>query len=112
MSDFRSLQIDILVNNGGRSQRSLFEDTGLDVYQGLMDLNYMGTVSITKHVLPHMIATKKGKIITISSITGLVGVPLSTGYAASKHALQVNVLPIIYSVNCLHKLLHIIQTNI
>lgn len=81
-------RIDILVNNGGRSQRSLFEDTGLDVYQGLMDLNYMGTVSITKHVLPHMIATKKGKIITISSITGLVGVPLSTGYAASKHALQ------------------------
>ncbi|XP_071971903.1 dehydrogenase/reductase SDR family member 7 [Engystomops pustulosus] len=81
-------RIDILVNNGGRSQRSLFVDTGLDVYQGLIGLNYMGTVSITKHVLPHMIEKKRGKIITISSITGLIGVPLSTGYAASKHALQ------------------------
>ncbi|XP_075699727.1 dehydrogenase/reductase SDR family member 7 isoform X2 [Rhinoderma darwinii] len=81
-------RIDVLVNNSGRSQRSLFVDTGLDVYQGLIELNYMGTVSITKHVLPHMIERKKGKIITISSITGLIGVPLSTGYAASKHALQ------------------------
>ncbi|XP_073494833.1 dehydrogenase/reductase SDR family member 7 isoform X1 [Phyllobates terribilis] len=81
-------RIDILVNNGGRSQRSLFVDTGLDVYQGLMNLNYIGTVSITKHVLPHMIERKRGKIITLSSITGLIGVPLSSGYAASKHALQ------------------------
>ncbi|KAM3920183.1 dehydrogenase/reductase SDR family member 7 isoform 1-T1 [Leptodactylus fuscus] len=81
-------RIDILVNNGGRSQRSLFVDTGLNVYQGLMELNYIGTVSITKHVLPHMIERKKGKIVTLSSITGLIGVPLSTGYAASKHALQ------------------------
>ncbi|XP_073494835.1 dehydrogenase/reductase SDR family member 7 isoform X2 [Phyllobates terribilis] len=61
---------------------------GLDVYQGLMNLNYIGTVSITKHVLPHMIERKRGKIITLSSITGLIGVPLSSGYAASKHALQ------------------------
>ncbi|KAM4014589.1 dehydrogenase/reductase SDR family member 7 [Anomaloglossus baeobatrachus] len=81
-------RIDILVNNGGRSQRSLFVDTGLDVYQGLMNLNYIGTVSITKHVLPHMIERKRGKIITLSSITGLIAAPLSTGYAASKHALQ------------------------
>ncbi|XP_044127675.1 dehydrogenase/reductase SDR family member 7 [Bufo gargarizans] len=81
-------RIDILVNNSGRSQRSLFVDTDLNVFQGLMELNYIGTVSITKHVLPHMIERKKGKIVTISSITGLVGVPLSTGYAASKHALQ------------------------
>ncbi|XP_069806154.1 dehydrogenase/reductase SDR family member 7 [Dendropsophus ebraccatus] len=81
-------RIDILVNNGGRSQRSLFVDTDLDVYRGLIDLNYIGTISITKHVLPHMIEKKKGKIITISSVTGLIGVPLSSGYAASKHALQ------------------------
>ncbi|KAM4662499.1 dehydrogenase/reductase SDR family member 7 [Discoglossus pictus] len=81
-------RIDILVNNGGRSQRSLFVETNLDVYRALMDLNYLGTISLTKHVLQHMIERKRGKIINISSVTGFIGVPLSSGYAASKHALQ------------------------
>ncbi|PIO31117.1 Dehydrogenase/reductase SDR family member 7, partial [Aquarana catesbeiana] len=81
-------RIDILVNNSGRSQRSLCVDTDLDVFRGLMELNYFGTISLTKHVLPHMIKKKKGKIVTISSVTGFIGVPLSTGYAASKHAVQ------------------------
>ncbi|XP_066535448.1 dehydrogenase/reductase SDR family member 7 [Hoplias malabaricus] len=81
-------KIDVLVNNGGRSQRSLFVDTDVEVYQGLMDLNYLGTLSITKQVLPHMIRQGSGTIATVSSIAGLVGAPLSTGYSASKHALQ------------------------
>lgn len=83
------LQIDVLVNNGGRSQRSLYIDTDIDVYGGLMELNYLGTISITQHVLRHMIHHGDGVIATISSIAGLAGVPLSTGYSASKHALQV-----------------------
>lgn len=81
-------RIDVLVNNSGRSQRSLCLDTDLDVFRGLMEINYFGTISLTKHVLPHMIERKKGKIVTISSMTGFIGVPLSTGYAASKHAVQ------------------------
>lgn len=82
-------QIDVLVNNGGRSQRSLFIDTEVEVYRDLMELNYLGTVSITQHVLHHMIQHSAGIIANVSSIVGLVGAPLSTGYAASKHALQV-----------------------
>uniref|UniRef100_A0A8C5MZX0 Dehydrogenase/reductase 7 n=1 Tax=Leptobrachium leishanense TaxID=445787 RepID=A0A8C5MZX0_9ANUR len=81
-------QIDILINNGGRSQRSLFVETELEVYRALIEVNYLGTASLTKHVLQHMIDRKKGKIISVSSITGFIGVPLSSGYAASKHALQ------------------------
>lgn len=81
-------KIDVLVNNGGRSQRSLFLDTHIDVFGGLMELNYLGTVSITQHVLQHMIHRGDGVIATVSSIVGLIGAPLSTGYAASKHALQ------------------------
>lgn len=81
-------KIDILVNNGGRSQRSLFVDTEIGVFNGLMELNYLGTVSLTQHVLRHMISCEDGIIATVSSIVGLVGAPLSTGYAASKHALQ------------------------
>ncbi|XP_067894902.1 dehydrogenase/reductase SDR family member 7 isoform X2 [Heterodontus francisci] len=81
-------KIDILVNNAGRSQRSLFLDTNLDVYKAIMQLNFLGTVSLTKCVLPHMIKQEKGQIVTVSSLAGLVAAPVSTGYASSKHALQ------------------------
>lgn len=83
-------QIDILVNNSGRSQRSLCIETNFDVYQALMDVNFLGTVSITKKVLPYMTQQGTGSIMTVSSIAGLAGVPLQTGYCASKHALQVS----------------------
>ncbi|KAL7992743.1 hypothetical protein Chor_016999, partial [Crotalus horridus] len=83
-------RIDILVNNGGRSQRSLFVDTNISVYNAIMELNYLGTVSLTKFVLDHMIQRKQGKIVTMSSVMGVMGAPLATGYCASKHALQVN----------------------
>ncbi|XP_054652607.1 dehydrogenase/reductase SDR family member 7 [Dunckerocampus dactyliophorus] len=81
-------RIDILINNGGRSQRSLFLDANVDVYQALMELNFIGTLSLTKQVLPHMTQRGTGSIVTISSLLGLAGGPLATGYAASKHALQ------------------------
>lgn len=82
-------QIDVLINNGGRTQRSLCIEADVNVYQALMELNYLGTVSITKQVLPHMIRRGSGIIATVSSVAGFVGVPLATGYAASKHAVQV-----------------------
>lgn len=81
------------MNNGGRSQRSLFVDTKVDVYNAIMELNYLGTVSLTKHVLSHMIQREKGKIVTMSSVMGIMGAPLATGYCASKHALQVSAIP-------------------
>ncbi|KFO22865.1 Dehydrogenase/reductase SDR family member 7 [Fukomys damarensis] len=81
-------RIDILVNNGGRSQRSLVIDANLDVYKELIELNYLGTVSLTKCVLPHMIERKQGKIVTVNSMAGIVSVPLSSGYCASKYALR------------------------
>uniref|UniRef100_A0A8C6X2Q0 Dehydrogenase/reductase 7 n=1 Tax=Naja naja TaxID=35670 RepID=A0A8C6X2Q0_NAJNA len=81
-------RIDILVNNGGRSQRSLFVDTSLNVYNAIMELNYLGTISLTKFALDHMIQRKQGKIVTMSSVMGVMGAPLATGYCASKHALQ------------------------
>ncbi|XP_061898154.1 dehydrogenase/reductase SDR family member 7 isoform X1 [Entelurus aequoreus] len=80
--------IDILINNGGRSQRSLFLEASVDVYQALMELNFLGTISLTKQVLPHMTQRGIGAVVTISSVLGIAGAPLATGYAASKHALQ------------------------
>ncbi len=81
-------QIDILINNGGISQRSYFKDTSLQVFKKIMDVNFLGTVALTKVVLPHMVARKSGSVIAVSSVTGKYGTPLRTAYSASKHALH------------------------
>ncbi|XP_020034531.1 dehydrogenase/reductase SDR family member 7-like [Castor canadensis] len=81
-------RIDILVNNGGRSQCSSVVGANLDVFQELIELNYLGTVSLTTCVLPHMIERKQGKIVTVNSLVGVAATPLSSGYCASKYALR------------------------
>jgi short-subunit dehydrogenase len=80
--------IDILVNNGGISQRSLAKDTNLDVDRRIMEVDYFGTIAITKFLLPYFIKQGGGHYVTITSITGVVATPYRTGYAAAKHALH------------------------
>ena len=80
--------IDILVNNGGVGQRSLIQDTSLDVDRQLMEVNYFGTIALTKYLLSHFIKRKTGYYVTVSSLAGKVGTPLRSGYAAAKHALH------------------------
>lgn len=81
-------KIDILINNGGISQRALALDTALDVDKRLMNVNYFGTVALTKAVLPGMLTHQLGHIVTITSLTGKFGSPYRSSYAASKHALH------------------------
>lgn len=80
--------VDVLVHAGGVSQRSLVTDTDLATDRAIMDLNFFGTVALTKAVLPSMLARKSGHIVPISSVVGYVGTPLRSAYAASKHALH------------------------
>lgn len=81
-------KIDILVNNGGLSQRSLARNTTLDVDERLMKINYIGSIGLTKAVLPDMIKRNKGQIVTVSSMVGKFGTPMRSSYAATKHALH------------------------
>lgn len=81
-------QIDILVNNGGVSQRSLAKDTLVEVDRKIMEVNYFGTITLTKHLIPHFIKRRNGHFVTVTSVTGKLGTPFRTGYAASKHALH------------------------
>lgn len=81
-------RIDILVNNAGVSQRSYVRDTPLEVDRKIMEVNFFGTVALTKAVLPHMLDRKSGRIIVISSISGKFGFYLRSAYSASKHALH------------------------
>lgn len=80
--------IDILVNNAGLSQRSLIAETEFDVYKKLMDVNYLGTVALTKALLPHFIKNQKGHFATVTSLMGKFGSPYRSGYCGAKHALH------------------------
>lgn len=80
--------IDILINNGGISQRSLVKDTDLAVDRKIMEVNYFGTIALTKYLLPHFIERKSGHYVVISSLVGKFGTPYRSGYSASKHALH------------------------
>ncbi|WP_445382327.1 SDR family oxidoreductase [Robiginitalea sp. IMCC43444] len=81
-------RIDILVNNAGISQRSLIADTEMEVYQKLIRVNYLGTVALTKALLPHFINQQSGHFVTVTSLMGKFGSPLRSGYCGAKHALH------------------------
>ena len=67
------MKVDILVNNAGRSQRAWLEKTSLEVNRALLDLNVVGTISLTKAVLPQMVERHEGQIVVVSSILGKIG---------------------------------------
>jgi short-subunit dehydrogenase len=81
-------QIDILINNGGISQRSLTKDTHIEIDRRLMEVNYFGQIHLTKLVLAQMLERQSGHLVAISSLTGKWGFYLRSAYAASKHALH------------------------
>jgi len=80
-------KIDILINNGGISQRSLVMETSVATDRKIMEINYFSGVILTKTLLPSMIARGHGHIVAVSSVTGKFGFPLRSAYAASKHAM-------------------------
>lgn len=80
--------VDILINNGGISQRSLAKETRLEVDREIMEVDYFGTVALTKFLLPHFLKRKSGHLVVTSSVMGIIGTPYRSGYAAAKHALH------------------------
>jgi len=81
-------QVDVLVNNGGVSQRALAAEAALEVERALMEVNYFGPVALTKTVLPAMRARRAGHVVVVSSVMGYLGTPGRSTYAAAKHALH------------------------
>jgi dehydrogenase/reductase SDR family protein 7B len=81
-------RIDMLVNNGGMSQRAEAEKTSIETDRELMEVNYFSYVQLTKAVYPYMKRQKSGHIVVISSIAGKFGFYLRSGYSAAKHALH------------------------
>lgn len=80
-------EIDILVNNAGISQIGLFTDMTSHERDRMIGVNLIGTMNVTKAILPSMIHYKSGSIINISSMWGEVGASCEVVYSASKAGL-------------------------
>ncbi|MET0443637.1 MAG: oxidoreductase [Pseudorhodoplanes sp.] len=81
-------QIDVLVNNAGYGYQSSIEEGDDDAIRTQFDANVFGLFAMTRAVLPGMRKRRRGHIINITSVAGLVGFPGSGYYAASKHAVE------------------------
>lgn len=81
-------RIDILINNAGMHTGGAVEATSADNVRLQMETNFYGLVHLTREVLPHMRKTGGGRIINISSIGGLMGLPFQAFYSASKFAIE------------------------
>ena len=81
-------RIDFLLNLGGISQRARIDETPMWLDRKIFEINYFGTIALTKAVLPYMMSQKSGHILATSSISGRFGFPLRSAYSASKQALH------------------------
>ncbi len=80
--------VDMLVNNAGVSQRSRIAETGMEVYEKLIRVDYLGTVALSKALLPHFVQRQQGHFVVVTSLMGKFGSPLRSGYCGAKHALH------------------------
>ena len=84
----REGKIDVLINNAGIGMISSFEEAPESNIRTVMETNFGGVLRLSQAVLPHMREQRSGKIINISSIAGLMGLPYRSIYSASKFAVE------------------------
>ena len=80
--------IDVMVHCGGISQRSTVLETDLSVDRRVMEVDYFGTLALTKALLPHFVERQAGQFVVVTSLMGLFSSPLRSGYCGAKHALH------------------------
>lgn len=81
-------KIDVLILNGGVSQRSLILETDFSVDKKLIEVDYLANVALAKAILPHFIQNSNGHFVIVTSLMGKFGSPYRSGYCGAKHALH------------------------
>lgn len=81
-------RIDYLILNAGQSQRNLGLTAPLEDTRRLMELNFLSLVAMAKTALPTLVNQRSGRIIVMSSLSGIIGTPIASSYSASKFALH------------------------
>ncbi|MCE4942203.1 SDR family oxidoreductase [Streptomyces albulus] len=80
-------RLDALVNNAGAAQVGTIEQASLDEVRAAMEVNFFGVVATTRAALPHLRASH-GRVITVTSVGGVVGQPFNEAYCAAKFAVE------------------------
>ncbi len=80
--------LDVLINNAGYLVNGLSEESPIALGKQQFETNFWGTIKLTNELLPYFRKQKHGKIITLGSLLGLVSLPNTAYYSASKHALE------------------------
>lgn len=81
-------RIDILINNAGIGIAGSVEDTTVEESYKQFDTNFFGVLRMCRTVIPVMRSNKKGLIINISSVAGLIAIPFQSMYSSSKYAVE------------------------
>jgi NAD(P)-dependent dehydrogenase (short-subunit alcohol dehydrogenase family) len=84
----RAGRLDAVINNAGWGLMGAVEDTGIDEAKAQLETNFFGVLRVCREVLPVMRKQGAGHIVNISSLGGIVGLPFSSMYSASKFALE------------------------
>jgi NAD(P)-dependent dehydrogenase (short-subunit alcohol dehydrogenase family) len=80
--------IDVLVNNAGVNYTAAVEDLSMEAWRAQFETNFFGVLRVTRAVLPQMRERRSGRILMMSSISGLITAPTQGAYSSSKHALE------------------------
>jgi NAD(P)-dependent dehydrogenase (short-subunit alcohol dehydrogenase family) len=80
--------IDVLINNAGIGYYIVVEELRLEDLRRQFETNLFGVFRVTQAVLPHMRERRRGRILMMSSVSGILTPPTSGAYSSSKHALE------------------------
>ncbi|MFI0961806.1 SDR family oxidoreductase [Streptomyces sp. NPDC021080] len=80
-------QLDALINNAGAGHVGTIELESVDAVRDVMEVNFFGVVQVTKAALPHLRAAR-GRLITVTSVGGVIGQPFNEAYCAAKFAVE------------------------